>query len=106
MRLVRSYSGAILENQALWHERDISHSSVERVVALDATSLIDFALMRMTSVISNLVLDYDRMISNLANNGESLASQAVLVALIDRGLWRSEAYEIVQKAALAPTEYF
>ena len=100
MRLVRSYSGAILENQALWHERDISHSSVERVVALDSTSLIDFALKRMTGVIKGLALDYERMTSNLADAGQSIASQAVLVALMDKGLWRSEAYELVQKAAL------
>ncbi len=106
MRLVRSYSGAILENQALWHERDISHSSVERVVALDATSLMDFALTRMTSVVTGLVLDYSRMSENLADFGQSLASQAVLVALIDKGLWRSEAYELVQKAALATHNNF
>jgi len=101
MRLVRSYSHAILENQALWHERDISHSSVERVVALDATSLMDFSLTRMTGVVAALVLDYERMSKNLADAGQSIASQAVLVALMDKGLWRSEAYELVQKAALA-----
>jgi adenylosuccinate lyase len=106
MRLVRSYSMAILENQALWHERDISHSSVERVVALDATSLIDFALMRMTKIITGLVLDYERMSSNLADAGSSIASQAVLVALLDKGLWRSEAYDLVQKAALATGKNF
>jgi len=99
MRLVRSYSLAILENQALWHERDISHSSVERVVAPDATNIMAFCLKRMTDIIIALEFNYEQIANNLAHAGDSLQSQAIMIALIDKGLARSQAYDIIQKAA-------
>jgi adenylosuccinate lyase len=100
MRLMRSYAQASLENQALWHERDISHSSVERVIAPDATSIMDFALVRLKNLIKNLVIDADRMKQNLAPSKDALYSQMVMLALINKGLMRQQAYEIVQQAVL------
>lgn len=104
-RMVRSYSLAILENQALWHERDISHSSVERVVVPDAFHLIDFALTRLTGLVEALVVDEERMSANLAEAGEILCSQSVMLALVKKGLLRKEAYELVQRAALSGTRF-
>lgn len=106
MRLVRSYAVAALENQALWHERDISHSSVERVIAPDATTLLDFALDRLTQIVSGLVFDSSRMSANVSTAGDALRSQALLAALLDTGLMRSEAYELVQQAAQAISAQF
>lgn len=100
-RLLRAYAGAGLEDVALWHERDISHSSVERVALPDATTLLDFALVRMTAVIDRLVVDADRMAANLAATRGLVFSQAVLLALIESGLSRDEAYRIVQRNAMA-----
>lgn len=101
MRMVRSYAMAAMENQALWHERDISHSSVERIIGPDATSIMEFALVRLTGLISALVVDKAQMAKHLSDAGDSLSSQSLMLALINQGLARREAYEIVQKAALS-----
>jgi adenylosuccinate lyase len=98
-RLLRSYAGAALENVALWHERDISHSSVERVALPDATILLDFMLHRGAGLVEGLVLRPERMRENLERSGGLVFSEAVLLALIRRGLKRPEAYEHVQRAA-------
>ena len=100
-RLLRGYASAGLENVALWHERDISHSSVERVALPDATNLLHYALGRMNSIISNLVVETDRMQANLDATRGLVSSQAVLLALVDAGLARDEAYRIVQRNAMA-----
>jgi adenylosuccinate lyase len=100
-RLLRGYASAGLENVALWHERDISHSSVERVVLPDATTVLHYALGRMDTIISNLVVDTDRMQTNLEATRGLVNSQAVLHALVDSGATRDEAYRIVQRNAMA-----
>jgi adenylosuccinate lyase len=101
-RLLRGYASAALENVALWHERDISHSSVERVILPDACLVLDFGLARMTRLIDELVVDRERMLSNLEASRGLVFSQAVLLALIeDRGLSRDEAYRLVQRNAAA-----
>ena len=98
-RLVRMSVSPALENVTLWHERDISHSSVERVIAPDATIALDFALDRLTSVIDNLVIHPENMKRNMDTLGGLHASQSVLLALIDAGASREDAYAMVQKAA-------
>ncbi len=98
-RLLRSYALAALENQALWHERDISHSSVERVIFPDACHALAFGLLRLTNVIDGLVIDTIRIAANL-EACDKVASQSVLSALVDSGMMRSEAYELVQQASL------
>jgi adenylosuccinate lyase len=104
-RLLRGYAAAGLENIALWHERDISHSSVERVALPDACLIVDFALTRMTRLIDGLVVDAARMLANLQATRGLVFSQAVLLALIEeQGLGRDEAYRIVQRNALAAWE--
>ena len=100
-RLLRGYASAGLENVALWHERDISHSSVERVVLPDATTVLHYALERMNRIVSNLVVDTDRMLENLEATSGLVSSQAVLLALVDAGLTRDAAYRIVQRNAMA-----
>jgi adenylosuccinate lyase len=99
MRMVRSYAVMAFENQALWHERDISHSSVERIIAPDSTSVMDCALSRLHGLIINLEVDQERTHKNLVDAGDVLKSQAVMLALINQGLLRQKAYELVQKAA-------
>lgn len=99
-RLLRGYASAGLENVALWHERDISHSSVERVALPDATILLHYALVRMNRLIESLVVDDNRMRANLESTGGLVYSQAVLLALIDSGLTRDEAYRLVQRNAM------
>jgi adenylosuccinate lyase len=103
-RLLRSYSQAALENVALWHERDISHSSVERVIAPDATSLCDFMLRRCVGLVDGLVVHQDRMLKNLELSGGLIFSEGVMLALVRTGLPRQKAYEIVQRAAMASRE--
>jgi adenylosuccinate lyase len=88
-----------LENVALWHERDISHSSVERVIGPDATIALDFALVRLTELIENLVVYPERMRTNLDRLGGLIHSQRVLLALTEAGLSREEAYGLVQRNA-------
>jgi adenylosuccinate lyase len=100
-RLLRAYAGAAFENVALWHERDISHSSVERVSLPDATILADFMLARTAVVVRNLVVHPDRMRQNLDLTGALYCSEAVLLALVRAGLPRQRAYEMVQRCALA-----
>jgi adenylosuccinate lyase len=99
-RLLRGYASAGLENVALWHERDISHSSVERVAIPDATTILHYALARMLRLIDGLVVNEDRMLENLEATRGLVYSQAVLLDLIDGGLARDEAYEIVQRSAM------
>lgn len=99
-RLLRSYLAPAFENVALWHERDISHSSVERVILPDATTLASYALRRATRVLDALVVDEERMRENLGALHGLIYSQRVLHALIEAGLMREEAYEIVQRASL------
>ncbi|WP_428266355.1 adenylosuccinate lyase [Haliangium sp.] len=100
-RLLRAYAGAGFEDVALWHERDISHSSVERVSLPDATILADFMLARVTRVIDGLVLHPERMRENLDRTGGLYCSEAVLLRLVAKGLARQAAYELVQRCALA-----
>jgi adenylosuccinate lyase len=99
-RLVRSYGIASLENIPLWHERDISHSSVERVIGPDATILIDYMLTRFTSIVKNLLVYPDHMRTNLEKMGGLIFSEAVLLLLARKGLSREEAYAIVQRNAM------
>jgi adenylosuccinate lyase len=100
-RLVRAAVIPALENVALWHERDISHSSVERVIAPDATIALDFALHRLAALVAGLRVDAARMRANLEQTRGLIHSQRVLLALTEAGLGRQEAYEIVQRHALA-----
>jgi len=99
-RLLRGYAVAGLEDVALWHERDMSHSSVERVALPDACLVLDFMLDRMTRVVDGLMVDERRMRSNLEASRGLVFSQAALNALIRSGLGRGEAYRIVQEAAV------
>jgi adenylosuccinate lyase len=99
-RLMRSYAQAALENVALWHERDISHSSVERVIAPDATIALDFMLHRMTYVLGNLRVYPENMRRNLEKSGGTVFSERVLLALVDKGIARDRAYRMVQRHAL------
>jgi adenylosuccinate lyase len=99
-RLMRSYAMAAMENVPLWHERDISHSSVERVIAPDATIVLDFMLRRMTYVLGNLCVYPDNMTRNLARSGGAVFSEKVLLALVDKGIARDAAYRLVQRHAL------
>ncbi|MDD3594742.1 MAG: adenylosuccinate lyase [Candidatus Gastranaerophilales bacterium] len=98
-RVVRSNSFAALENVILWHERDISHSSAERIIFPDSTILIDYMLNRFLNVLENLVVHEDNMLKNLNLYGGCIYSQKVLLSLTDKGLSREEAYKIVQKNA-------
>lgn len=99
-RMVRGYVTPALENVALWHERDISHSSVERFIGPDATITLDFALARLASVIDKLVVYPQRMQKNLDRMGGLVHSQRVLLALTQAGLSREEAYALVQRNAM------
>ncbi|EGB16186.1 adenylosuccinate lyase [Pseudodesulfovibrio mercurii] len=99
-RVIRSNSLAAMENQALWHERDISHSSVERVIMPDSTALMDYMLHRMAGVLERLVVKEDVIERNLLSSFGLFYSQRVLNKLIDTGLKRQEAYEMVQKVAM------
>jgi len=99
-RLVRSYSIAAMENIPLWHERDISHSSVERVIAPDATILIDYMLNRLTSIVENLIVYPENMKANLDKMGGLIFSEAILLLLTRKGLSREEAYGVVQRNAM------
>ena len=98
-RVVRGYVMPALEDVALWHERDISHSSVERVIGPDATIALDFALTRLTAIVKDLVVYPERMRRNLERLGGLIHSQRVLLALTEAGVPREEAYRIVQRNA-------
>jgi len=99
-RVVRAHVQAALENVALWHERDISHSSVERVILPDATTLCDFMLSRMTRVLDGLHVYPERMQQNMAITRGLIYSQAVLLALTEAGVTREIAYDVVQRNAM------
>ena len=96
-RLVRSYSLAAMENIPLWHERDISHSSVERIILPDATTLVDFMLDRINVIISELNIYPENMKENMVKFGGVVFSQTVLLKLVEKGLQRETAYKTVQK---------
>ncbi len=99
-RLLRGYALSAMENVALWHERDISHSSVERVIAPDACLLLDFMLVRMKRVVDGLVVYPEAMRKNLDITGGLYNSGSLLIALVDAGITREKAYKLVQKHAL------
>lgn len=99
-RLMRSYAIASLEDIALWHERDISHSSVERVIGPDATILLDFMLHRFTELVEKLLVYPERMLQNLNMTNGVIFSQIALLTLIDKGISREDAYAIVQRNAM------
>ncbi|HJU04034.1 MAG TPA: lyase family protein, partial [Nitrospiraceae bacterium] len=103
-RLVRSNSVAALEDVALWHERDISHSSVERVILPDSTILIDYMLVRFTELVRTLLVYPSRMKQNLDLTGGLVYSQRLLLELVERGAQRKEAYEAVQRHAMSAWE--
>ena len=99
-RLMRSYAVAAMEDVALWHERDISHSSVERVIGPDATILLDFMLSRFTGLIDQLVVYPKQMLANLHMTKGVIFSQMVLLKLVEKGTSREDAYAIVQRNAM------
>jgi len=99
-RMVRAYVTPALENVALWHERDISHSSVERMIGPDATVTLDFALGRLIGLIDRLVVYPDTMRKNLDRLGGLVHSQRVLLALTQKGVGREDAYRLVQRNAM------
>jgi adenylosuccinate lyase len=99
-RMVRGYVTPALENVALWHERDISHSSVERFIGPDATITLDFALARLTSVVDKLLIYPERMRKNIDRMGGLVHSQRVLLALTQAGLSREKSYALVQRSAM------
>jgi adenylosuccinate lyase len=100
-RVIRGHAQAALENVALWHERDISHSSAERVIIPDACGLLDFMVHEATTVLDGLRVFPDRMRANLEADGGLAFSHAVLLALVEKGLSRDDAYAIVQRASAA-----
>src|SRR6516225_658322 len=99
-RTVRAYVTPALEDVALWHERDISHSSVERVIGPDATTILDFALARLAGIIDKLIVYPDNMQKNLERLGGLIHSQRVMIALTQKGVAREDAYAIVQRNAM------
>jgi adenylosuccinate lyase len=103
--VLRGYAGTALENQPLWHERDISHSSAERVILPDATILLDYLLQKVTGLVRDLVVRPERMLENIERGYGLHASSRVLLALVERaGISREAAYEVVQRAALAAAD--
>ena len=99
-RVVRSYVQAAYENVPLWHERDISHSSVERIMLPDATTLCDYMMVRLTGILGGLHVYPERMLRNMDLTGGLVYSQAVLLALTERGMSREAAYDVVQRNAM------
>jgi adenylosuccinate lyase len=99
-RMVRAYALPAMENVALWHERDISHSSVERMIGPDATVTLDFALARLTGVIDKLLVYPENMQKNMDRLGGLVHSQRVLLALTQKGASREDAYRLVQRNAM------
>ncbi len=98
-RVLRGYAQAGLEDVALWHERDISHSSVERIILPDSTTLLDHLQRRVLTLVDGMVVDGERMRANLELTCGALFSQRVLLALVDRGMTRDDAYRVVQRLA-------
>ncbi|ODN68628.1 adenylosuccinate lyase [Methylobrevis pamukkalensis] len=99
-RMVRAYALPAMENVALWHERDISHSSVERMIGPDATVTLDFALARLTGVVDRLLVYPERMVSNMDRLGGLVHSQRILLALTQKGVSREDSYRLVQRNAM------
>lgn len=99
-RLLRANAQVALENVALWHERDISHSSVERVIFPDSTLALDYMLNKFIEVVSGMKVYPENMLANLGKTGGLIFSQRVLIALMNKGLERTKAYDLVQKAAM------
>ena len=99
-RVVRANAFAAMENMPLWHERDISHSSVERVIGPDSAILIHYMLKKMTSMMDRLIVYPENMMRKLENTGGLIFSQSVLLALVRKGITREEAYKLVQKNAM------
>jgi adenylosuccinate lyase len=99
-RLLRANAQIGFENVTLWHERDISHSSVERIIFPDSTLALDYMLNKFIEVVSGLKVYPDNMLSNLAKTRGLIFSQRVLIALMNKGLGRTQAYDLVQKAAM------
>lgn len=98
-RLLRGYTTAMLEDIALFHERDISHSSVERVALIDAITLLDYMLQRMSKIIDTLIVDTKRMKDNIFFTHEVIFSERVLTSLVEKGLSREKAYDLAQPLA-------
>jgi len=103
-RILRGYALTALENVALWHERDISHSSAERVIIPDSTILLDYMLAKFTHIVRDLVVHEENMRQNLDRTHGLVFSQQVLLALVDKGVFRGEAYAWVQRNALKAWE--
>ena len=103
-RVLRANAMAAMENNALWHERDISHSSVERIIIPDSTILLDYMLGKMTGIISKLVVHPENMMRNINISKGIIFSQRVLLELINKGVTRLEAYDIVQRSAMNARE--
>ena len=103
-RVLRGYMVTAYENVPLWHERDISHSSAERIILPDATMLLDYMLSRFTRIIDQLVVFEDNMKENINKTFGLVFSQRVLLKLIDKGLSREEAYDLVQPLAMKAWE--
>jgi adenylosuccinate lyase len=103
-RMVRAFAFPALEDVALWHERDISHSSVERMIGPDATVTLDFALARLADLIDRLVIHPEAIARNIDRTGGTIFSQQVLLALTQAGMSREEAYSLVQRHAMAASE--
>ena len=99
-RVVRANSIVALENIPLWHERDISHSSAERIIFPDSLILVDFMLNRMREIVTNLVVHEKNMLKNTNKFGGIVFSQKVLLQLVEKGITREEAYRLVQRNAL------
>jgi len=104
-RLVRAHALAALEDMALWHERDISHSAVERVIGPDATIVVDFMLARLADIVEGLEVRPAVMRANLERLGGAIFSEQILLALVRRGVARDEAYRWVQRHALAGDDF-
>ncbi|QVK20575.1 adenylosuccinate lyase [Mycoplasmatota bacterium] len=103
-RVIRGYMNASFDNIALWHERDISHSSVERIIVPDATVLLDYALSRFTNVVKNLIVHEENMLNNIYKTNGVIFAQRVMTALINKDLSREEAYDMVQPIAMKTME--
>jgi len=99
-RVVRSNAQAALENVALWHERDISHSSVERIILPDSTILVDYLLAKATTLIDTLLVYPQRMMKNLESTGGLVFSGQLLLDLVEAGMLREDAYRLVQASAM------
>ena len=99
-RLLRSNAMAAMENVALWHERDISHSSVERIIIPDSTNLMDYMLIKVNKLFEHLIIYPENMLKNLNLTNGLIFSQEVLLMLVQKGVSREDAYKIVQECAL------